>query len=320
VLVIITDSFLDKCNKEGCYVCYEFKQIKSRLNREIMEHRKISSVIPISISGTVDRTTAQLFNIADNQIVITEFVLNSVSLDKSYFIQFRELVEHIYGIPLFWKDPMLEYIARGLPERAVAALYPFCQRNLDCKLPIEYDFIKQAFLSKEKNIPYFNEWIAIKRPLANPNFIESHDADGNSYLIELRNKLFYAKVAAITTLGNVKHHAITGLGGIGKTQLAIAYTHRFKHYYNIIFWINAEKPEYIIQGYKELLQKLGVPSGKEPSETIAILKNTLSSSDGKWLLIFDNVQKQEDLRDPDPANQDEFIYPNGGHVIVLPGT
>ena len=46
--------------------------------------------------------------------------------------------------------------------------------------------------------------------------------------------------------------AICGLGGIGKTQLALEYVYRFRDQYKIIWWMNADESATLSLGYAKL--------------------------------------------------------------------
>src|SRR4051812_6536856 len=56
---------------------------------------------------------------------------------------------------------------------------------------------------------------------------------------------------------------ICGLGGIGKTQLALEYLYRNKDQYNIVWWISADEPATLALGYARLATQLGmkIPEG-----------------------------------------------------------
>ena len=55
-------------------------------------------------------------------------------------------------------------------------------------------------------------------------------------LTELRGQLVHAAPVAVVA------HALYGLGGVGKTQLALEYGHRYAADYELIWWIPAENP------------------------------------------------------------------------------
>ena len=112
-----------------------------------------------------------------------------------------------------------------------------------------------------------------------------------------------------------KHHslaitqAIKGLGGIGKTQAAIEYAHRFHADYSAVLWIRAEKQEDWKAGLAEFARQYSLASVdmKEDEQTQAA-RVWLGQNNG-WLLILDNL---EDL------SQVEQIFPRpcAGRILV----
>lgn len=89
--------------------------------------------------------------------------------------------------------------------------------------------------------------------------------------------------------------AITGLGGIGKTQIAIEYAYRARVQgrYHHTLWISAGSAEAILTSFVELARLL-MPTLVEPEKTnqntiVAVLLRWLEQCASPWLLIFDNV-------------------------------
>jgi hypothetical protein len=101
--------------------------------------------------------------------------------------------------------------------------------------------------------------------------------------------------------------AITGLGGVGKSQLAAAYAHRNTEAFDITAWIRAEDGG--ISDLAELAFKLGEPvEGRSPQERAALAIEALSRSEASWLLVLDNLQSPEHLAS---------CCPRSGHGRVL---
>jgi NB-ARC domain len=91
--------------------------------------------------------------------------------------------------------------------------------------------------------------------------------------------------------GKSKRAAITGLGGVGKTQVALelAYRVRDKHPQCSVFWITSTSLESIEQAYMNISELLGL-QGVTPADAKARVKAYLSQDDvGQWLLIYDNA-------------------------------
>ena len=94
--------------------------------------------------------------------------------------------------------------------------------------------------------------------------------------------------------GAVLTQAIQGLGGIGKTQLALEYAFRYRSEYDTVWWINAEEVQSIAAGFSALARKLGIPEQQEQERVIEAVKETLRQRE-HWLLIFDNVTEEAEV-------------------------
>ncbi|MFC9325916.1 FxSxx-COOH system tetratricopeptide repeat protein [Kitasatospora sp. NPDC057015] len=102
--------------------------------------------------------------------------------------------------------------------------------------------------------------------------------------------------------------ALHGLGGIGKTQIALEYAHRFASQYDIVWWIDAEQSDQLAVRYNELATRLGLAKPDAGAEHNArTLLEHLRTRD-RWLIILDNAEDPEAF---------ESMLPGGpGHVLI----
>jgi tetratricopeptide (TPR) repeat protein len=103
-------------------------------------------------------------------------------------------------------------------------------------------------------------------------------------------------------------HAITGLGGAGKTQIAIEYAHRHRNDYRVIWWLRAERPETLLEDLTALATPLGltVPTDAPRPDVAATVRRELEENPG-WLLVFDNADSLDAVR--------EYL-PEHGYVLI----
>ncbi|MDX3517389.1 FxSxx-COOH system tetratricopeptide repeat protein [Streptomyces scabiei] len=105
--------------------------------------------------------------------------------------------------------------------------------------------------------------------------------------------------------------ALFGLGGVGKTQLALEYVHRFMADYDVVWWISAEHVDNVVDSLALLGSHIGAPGGEDMAlasqEAVQMLARGVPTT--RWLLVFDNAD--------DPRLLSPFLpLGGGGHIIV----
>ncbi|MEV6053484.1 FxSxx-COOH system tetratricopeptide repeat protein [Streptomyces sp. NPDC052107] len=103
---------------------------------------------------------------------------------------------------------------------------------------------------------------------------------------------------------------LLGMSGIGKTQLAAEFAHRFSTDYDMVWWVNSDDRNIQRDRFGELAVELGLPIGGEPGERIRAVREALRRGEpyANWLIVFDGWD------DPEGINA---LLPQGpGHVLV----
>ena len=152
--------------------------------------------------------------------------------------------------------------------------------------------------------------------------------------------------SADATISQRRVMVLHGLGGMGKTQLAIQYAYIHQKDYTSVWWVNASTTQTLSQGYLGIAQQLlshhtqkavaglkpgsasiavalGLPSGavnkdgelNASGDITRIIKAMISwfaaEDNSRWLLIFDNY---DDLRN---VNIFDFLHPSTlGSILI----
>jgi hypothetical protein len=121
------------------------------------------------------------------------------------------------------------------------------------------------------------------------------------------------------------------LGGIGKTQLAIAYAKQHKDNYSSIFWLNIKDEDTLKQSfakvarqisrqYPSAIQKGNIGKNQDPDEIVESVKAWLSCPHNtRWLMIYDNYDNPylPGKSDPQAVNIEKFLPDSyQGSVII----
>lgn len=129
----------------------------------------------------------------------------------------------------------------------------------------------------------------------NPNF-----TGRETLLTELEERLAAGSVMAVV--------AAHGLGGIGKSQLALEYAHRHWADYDLIWWVSADSPLLIVTGYGGLAPHLGIDVGADQEAVVGAVLAELGRRD-RWLVVFDNAEQASDVAPYRPGG-------GAGHILI----
>ncbi|OCK86963.1 TPR-like protein [Cenococcum geophilum 1.58] len=100
-----------------------------------------------------------------------------------------------------------------------------------------------------------------------------------------------------TTLQNHTRLALVGLGGVGKSQIAIEYAYRVRDSapQTSVFWVHASNAARFEKDYREIADKIELPGRNDPrADILRLVSGWLSNEkNGRWLMILDNADDDD---------------------------
>lgn len=131
-------------------------------------------------------------------------------------------------------------------------------------------------------------------PLYNENFI------GRAFILETLHRRF----TQTTDQSYSQIQVLCGMGGVGKTQIAIQYawTYFCKDIYQTVLWVTSDTESTLSAEFSNLASQLGLTVyGATESDNISVVKGWLREHDD-WLLVFDNADTPKLIKRYIPAN------------------
>lgn len=109
--------------------------------------------------------------------------------------------------------------------------------------------------------------------------------------------------------GGSHMQVIHGLGGVGKTQVALEFAGRHRAQYAIAWWVRSETQSSMVEAMTKLAARLGrvVPQDASTEMICELVKNVLASR-SDWLMVFDGAATVEDVQ--------PYLPSGNGHVLI----
>lgn len=163
-------------------------------------------------------------------------------------------------------------------------------------LPEQYDNLYRYLTNQPEHVPPV---IGAKRVLS-----QAQEADNSPNYFNVpipRNPFFTGRNDILEKLHQTlesnneiaikpsdKATALSGLGGVGKTQTVAEYAHLYKHKYSAVLWVLADSEDSLRSGFAGLASILGFSAEKQDDQILAVQSWLRHNED--WLLIFDNAE------------------------------
>ena len=102
---------------------------------------------------------------------------------------------------------------------------------------------------------------------------------------------------------------LAGGAGVGKSELAREFAHRFAYDYDVVWWIPAQDRETVQAALGELAEEINAVDGAGAAEAALAALSASRGAVARWLLIYDNADDADVLTGLQPR-------PGSGHVLI----
>ena len=125
---------------------------------------------------------------------------------------------------------------------------------------------------------------------------------------DLRTLRTHLRSSPKVVLAGSEPVALQGMGGIGKSHLALEYAHRYRAAYDVIWWLDADNVSFIEAALGDLAPALGAPVYDSNRDNARAVLQALKRTDLRWLIILDNADEVPGVL--------PYIPEGKGHVLI----
>lgn len=123
---------------------------------------------------------------------------------------------------------------------------------------------------------------------------------------------------------------LEGLGGMGKTQMAVKFVKKHRDKFSAVFWMNGKNEDTLKQSFADVVKRIyeeypsstslkAAAESKNPNQVIEAVKQWLSTKGNtKWIVVFDNFDNPKLPGITDPQAYDiKSYFPKADQGFIL---
>ncbi|KAK1776794.1 hypothetical protein QBC45DRAFT_204478 [Copromyces sp. CBS 386.78] len=122
---------------------------------------------------------------------------------------------------------------------------------------------------------------------ARPMGMPSTFFTGRTRILQKMERVFFSDETKRSRRFDRREYLLWGMGGIGKTQIALRFAQKHDDKFEQVFWVDATDRATAEQSYHGIAMALGI-QGKTSDESQANVLSWMASANQKFLLLFDN--------------------------------
>lgn len=256
---------------------------------------------------------------------IIQKIIEGPAADSNYNLLFGLLINPNYKDHVDFIKKLIEDITHGLQNSAIQAYLTWIENNFDNLSSFQTNessqFVKDTVdLYIRSNKALMNVKVP-KEKYCYLNNLSYENAEfvGRKELLEQLKKGWKSPESQSKNAGKHSIQSLVGLGGVGKTQIALAYAHAQQNLSDeqkrpfFIRWMKAEGIQ-IMSSFRALAEDINPNlAEKTTDQEILIYVYKKLKKIPRWLLIFDNVDKYEAIK---PYLPPPDCCQIGQHVLI----
>jgi tetratricopeptide (TPR) repeat protein len=203
----------------------------------------------------------------------------------------------------------IRYLHECSSEHAANLAWPDLNKAINTQLATLEDIVRH--INEITSLSKVNQDRMIKNLSMKHAHIPESDEPGtfpNRIIPFRKNPKFYGRVDELEKIHeylspkddqSLRTYTIYGRRGVGKTEIALQFAHENRAGFDAIFWIQCENSVAIRQSFTNAAVSLNLPGADRAGhheENLLAMQNWLKKTSKKWLMIFDNAERDQVLK------------------------